>query len=270
MRREDELTKHSLEFAVNGYKNNILDWLSLTIKCFEEHGFPLKSVSYDIDYNRYERKSLKTFYKKINEDISYPTDKLYSFSVFSGVTQKYPDTWYYGCFYDEPWQELNLFFDTSFPEKDVLAFYKNYLQVLLNNCTAWTGYSYDLPCNNAYEYGNAFDIHYNTRYKEFGGNWGHATRGVYNHLGHSVGRATYEEAVPPGNKYRHIYKQNLLSKAHMEEKFGKMLLPEWVEKNNYGIIEKIGMENWLWIIPEDKLYELQVIFYDKGLLIGVE
>jgi hypothetical protein len=56
----------------------------------------------------------------------------------------------------------------------------------------------------------------------------------------------------------------------MEEKFDGISLTEWVDKKGYGSIEKIGQENWLWIVPKDKLHEIQVIFYDKGLLIGVE
>jgi len=274
MRRENELTKQSLDFAVNGYKNSVLDWLALTVDCFAAHGFPLKSVSYDLNHNKFERKSLKTFYKKIDEDSSYPTDKLYSFHVFSGVTQKYPDTWYYGCWYSEQWQDLTLFFDTSFPEENVLAFYRSYLQTLLKDNAAWTGYLYNFRCNSGYA-GGFKHITLN-HYKENGDNWGKAIRGVYNHTkGVVVGRSTYEEILPDKSKYRHIYKQNLLSKAHMEENFnrglfGKLTLPEWIEKNSYGTIEKIGMENWLWTIPEEKLHDVQVHFYNKGLLIGVE
>ena len=71
------------------------------------------------------------------------------------------------------------------------------------------------------------------------------------------------------NMYRHIYKQNILSKQHMEELFDGLSLEKWIHLNNYGIVEKIGIENWLWIIPEDKLYEIQVAFYNKRLLLGV-
>jgi hypothetical protein len=79
-----------------------------------------------------------------------------------------------------------------------------------------------------------------------------------------------EETLKKRNMYRHVYKQNIISKYHMEEKFEGLLLAEWIDKNNYGSIEKTGLGNWLWIVPEEKLRELQVIFYDKRLLLGVK
>jgi len=79
-----------------------------------------------------------------------------------------------------------------------------------------------------------------------------------------------EKLIEKKNLYRHIYKQNILSNYHFEEKFDGLLLEEWIKSNNYGTIDKIGMENWLWIVPEDKLYEIQVILCKKGLLIGVD
>ena len=45
---------------------------------------------------------------------------------------------------------------------------------------------------------------------------------------------------------------------------------DWVNRNSYGSIEKIGIENWIWTVPEEKLHEIQVVFYNKGLLLGVE
>ena len=102
MRTEDELTKHATHFAINGYKNSVLAWLKLTTDFFEASGYPLKSVSYDLNFHKAQRKSLKTFYKQLHEDSSYPLDLLYSFTVFSAVTQKFPATWYYGCEYNEP------------------------------------------------------------------------------------------------------------------------------------------------------------------------
>jgi hypothetical protein len=169
MRSEDELTKHAIHFTINGYKNKILSWLEFTVDFFEASGYPLKSVSYDINYHKIQRKSLKSFYKQLNEDSAYPIDRLYSFTVFSAVTQKYPGTWYYGCHYNEPGQELKIFFDTSFKEEDILSFFKNYLEVLLKDKTAWTGYLYDYRNNNLYACGNKFDTlnYYNPNFAIF-------------------------------------------------------------------------------------------------------
>jgi len=65
------------------------------------------------------------------------------------------------------------------------------------------------------------------------------------------------------NRYRHIYLQNILSTYHVEEMFDGIPFIQWVEKNAYGTVEKIGKENWLWCIPEEKQHEIQVIFYNK-------
>jgi len=83
-------------------------------------------------------------------------------------------------------------------------------------------------------------------------------------------RGIKESLLRHKNKYRHIYRQNILSKYHLEENFDGVPLADWVIKNNYGNIDKIGIGNWLWTVPEKKLREIQVAFYKKGLLLGVK
>ena len=34
--------------------------------------------------------------------------------------------------------------------------------------------------------------------------------------------------------------------------------------------KKIGIKNWLWIIPKDKLKEIQIVFYQNKKLLGCE
>ena len=48
------------------------------------------------------------------------------------------------------------------------------------------------------------------------------------------------------NKYRHIYLQNILSTYHVEEMFNGIPFIQWVEKNTYGTVEKIGKEKVIW------------------------
>ena len=164
MRKENELTNHVIQFAIHGWSIPTPDWLILTCACFAEHGFPLKSAEYLINptghYSSSHRKSLKTFYKQPMPD------NFELFNAFSGVSQKYPDTWYYGCYFDERYQHVALYFDTSFPEADILKFYKNYLVATLAENTAWTGYLFDCPWQNLYAVGGAHYPQYDIHYKE--------------------------------------------------------------------------------------------------------
>ena len=253
----NKLTQTNIGFALHGYENDILSWLELIVNFYETNLYPLKSVSYDIDYNKEQTKSLKTFYRTIKEDKNYPIDKLYSFTVFSGESQRYPDTWHYGCYFDKPSKGLIMFFDSSYEEEQILQFYKNFLQALLKGKVVWTGYLFYEERHFAYPLGGIFLTQ--NFYKEDGEIW--------KKFAH---RLNIAETLQKKDMYRHIYKQNILSKRHLEEKFDKMLLTEWVDKNNYGVIEKIGTENWLWTVPEKKLREVQMIFYNKKLLLGVE
>jgi len=258
---KNKLTNFRIGFALHGYENDILSWLRLTTNSYEVSNYSLKSVSYDIDYNKLQRKSLKTFYKIIEEDPIYPVDKLYSFTVFSGEKQKYPFTWHYGCRFDEPGKRLTLFFDSSYGEENILSFYNEFLKTLLKDRTIWGGYLF-------------FQEKY-WHYPSGGGNFSGLSQNFYKEDSDSWWKIWNSENglgilnKKNQNLYRHIYKQNILSKHHMAEMFDGMLLVDWIEKNNYGTIKKIGMENWLWVVPEDKLYEIQVIFYNKKLLLGV-
>jgi len=275
MRREEELTKHAIHFVLHGYENSILSWLKFTENFFEANGYPLKSVSYDINRHKFQRKSLKAFCKQLTEEPDFPVDWLYSFCAFAGASQKHPDTWYFGCEYDAPNQVLKLFFDTSFPKEDILSFYKNYLNALLKTTAVWTGYLFDFRSNNMYSSGDIWNsLNY---YKENAEPWSKLMDGFSKHIRGSdpkkedtIQRFNLDEVVPSKNMYRHIYEQNILSQQHMDEKFDGLSLTEWIDKNKYGAVEKIGTKNWLWTVPKEKLYEVQVAFYNKGLLLGVE
>lgn len=254
--QNNQLTNLRIGFALNGYENDILSWLEIVIDVFDSFNYPLKSVSYDIDYNKFERKTLKTFRKNIIDNLQLPIDKLYSFTVFSAEKQNIPLTYHYGCFFDVPSKLLVLFFDSSYSETRVLMFYNKILQRLLNNKIVQSGYLFYQERHYDYPFGRS-SLTQNF-YNEDGNVWWMLMK-PENRL------STFSK----NNMYRHIYKQNILSKQHMEEHFDGLSLEKWIHLNNYGIVEKIGIENWLWIIPEDKLYEIQVAFYNKRLLLGV-
>jgi hypothetical protein len=251
-----QLTNLRIGFALHGYENDILSWLNMVTIFFDDNDYPLKSVSYDINYHKRERKSLKTFYKTVQDNPRFPIDKLYSFAVFAAEKQNIPMTWHYGCDFDMPSKLLILFFDTSYEEVNISSFYKKILQTLLKDKVVQNGYLFYQPRHYSYPLGD--DITQNF-YKEDEQKWG-----VLMHP------KNIHDTLNKKNMYRHVYKQNILSKYHMEEHFDNLSLTEWIDKNNYGNLEKIGIENWLWIIPEEKLHEIQVIFYNKQLLLGVE
>ena len=57
---KNELTTNRIGFALHGYDDEILTWLEKVKDIFNILGYPLKSVSYDINYNKFQRKSLKS------------------------------------------------------------------------------------------------------------------------------------------------------------------------------------------------------------------
>ena len=252
-----KLTNSRIGFALNGYENNISSWLETITSCFEENGYPLKSVSYDIDYNKFERKSLNTFRKSISDKPEFPIENLYSFTVFTAEKQTIPATSHYGCFFDSPSKLLILFFDSSYNKTDILLFYKKVLALLLSNHVVQGGYLFYQERQHDYPMGrNSLTQNF---YKEDGNTWWVLMK--------PENRA---ETFKKKNLYRHIYEENILSKYHIEEKFDGLSLDKWICQNNFGHVRKIGIENWLWTIPKDKLHEIQVTFYNRNLLLGVK
>jgi len=255
----EQLTNFYVGFALHGYENDILSWLKVVTTFFEGNNYPLMSVSYDINYSRVESKSLKIFYKNLqdNHNPILPVDKLYSFAAFAAEKQNIPMTWHYGCDFDMPNKLLILFFDNSYEEVKILSFYKKILQVLLKDKVVQGGYLFYQQRAYSYPLGNEYLTQ--NFYKEDGQIWKILTH-----------PKNLSDTLNKKNMYRHIYKQNILSKFHMDESFNGLPLAEWVDKNNYGGIEKIGIENWLWTVPEEKLHEIQVFFYNRHLLVGVK
>jgi len=142
----------------------------MTTNYWDANGYPLKSVSYDIDRNKLQRNSLKKIREVLEKDTDFPVDKLFSFTIFSGESQKYPDTWHYGCHFDEPSKGITIFFDSSYGEENILMFIKGFLRELLRERSVWGGYLFYQENNYTYPFGDAY-ISQNF-YKENGDIWG--------------------------------------------------------------------------------------------------
>ncbi|GAB0171112.1 hypothetical protein LSPCS325_45490 [Lysinibacillus sp. CTST325] len=71
-----------------------------TVELFSNMGFPLKSVSYDVNYQKLERKSIKNFQSEFNEMDEDYLESLFSFTLFKGKSMKVPSSWEYGIRFD--------------------------------------------------------------------------------------------------------------------------------------------------------------------------
>ncbi|MBC1389470.1 hypothetical protein HB795_03830 [Listeria welshimeri] len=247
-----DLTHEKICFAIDGYINDICPWLEKVTSIFSSKGYPLKSVSYDINYERFERKSLKLFMERLPQQNNI--DKLFSFTVYYADNQNLPATWHYGVHYDMATREVCFFFDKSYRENKILDFFHYAISQLLIDVKVDGGYLF-------YE-----DISY------IGGR--HTTQNLYR----ENGQKWWEVKNPRnrdiyfnlGNRYRHIYLQNILSGDHYNDTIERLPLSEWISKYSYGTLQKISEKNWLWTIPREELYDIGIVFYNKGVLLGVD
>ena len=249
-----KLRASDIHFAIMGYFDEPMNWIENTVTHFEAQSFPLKSIDYGIHLNesgnpKEVRQSLKTFHNQANHDGNY-----FNITLFAGNNQKFPATWHYGLHFVPSYNLLTLFFNTAYPEENVWAFYRSYLQMLLSDKAVWYGYAFKYRKNSTYQqpqYGDTLGY-----YKENPEPW--------QDFIYRQDLKQYLESINY-NFYRHIYPQNILSKHHLTDGF-----EEWITSNDYGVLEKIGIENWLWTVRgNNKLRDVQVAFYDKRLLIGV-
>ena len=252
-----ELIKKRICFVLYGYEASVLTLFDKLVPFYEEKGYPLKSIRYDFLKDksyRDEKLSILKFQEK-RKKIDYNTAENYSsFNIFLADKQAEPLTRHYSLSYNE--ETIILMFDAVYGKDDIMFFFKETLSFLLKDTTASLGYLFCQEGWTTYASGDEYAEHQMPLYKKNPKMW---EKFFY-----------YDEFPHIKNRYRHIYLQNILSTYHIEEMFDGIPFIQWVEKNAYGTVEKIGKENWLWCIPEEKQHEIQVIFYDKGLLIGVD
>ena len=253
-----ELTKKRICFVLYGYKIDVLTLFDKLLPFYEEKNYPLKSIDFDFFKGKgYKSESLplEKFLEKREADISYNISSNYRFvHMFTAQRRREPLTWYYSFDYND--SVANIMFDAIYEREHIFSFFKEILSLLLKDNKASLGYLFEQERSTTYLLGDTWAEHQMPIYKENAEVWR---------------RFRLSDEFPHiENKYRHIYLQNILSTYHVEEMFDGIPFIQWVEKNAYGTVEKIGKENWLWCIPEEKQHEIQVIFYDKGLLIGVD
>ena len=253
-----ELTKKRICFVLYGYKIDVLTLFDKLLPFYEEKNYPLKSIDFDFFKGKgYKSESLplEKFLEKREADISYNISSNYRFvHMFTAQRRREPLTWYYSFDYND--SVANIMFDAIYEREYIFSFFKEILSLLLKDNKASLGYLFEQERSTTYLLGDTWAEHQMPIYKENAEVWR---------------RFRLSDEFPHiKNKYRHIYLQNILSTYHVEEMFDGIPFIQWVEKNAYGTVEKIGKENWLWCIPEEKQHEIQVIFYDKGLLIGVD
>ncbi|UVR95831.1 hypothetical protein [Parabacteroides distasonis] len=257
MDRIHKLSGKQIGFALHGYTNDIQSWLNTIINIYNSNGFYFKSVSFDIDYQKIKRMSIKSFNRDFQNKYLPIIDKLYSFNIYYGDNQNMPETWHYRATFDMPSRYIILCFDECYSEQVVLPFYHKVIKSLLENNIVQTGYLFygkpDYPMGGG---GPDYILNY---YKENGHQWWLMMNPRNIHMLFDL-----------NDKYRHIYLENILNEKHIKTKINDISLKEWIATNNYGTIKKIGIKNWLWVIPKDKLKEIQIIFYQNKKLLGCE
>ncbi|MGG4195785.1 hypothetical protein [Paenibacillus sp. UNC217MF] len=235
---------------IYGYCGSVAEWIKKSVELFSNNGFPLKSVSYDVNYQKLERKSLNKFQSEITEMNEESLENLFSFTIFKGRSMKVPSSWEYGVRFDKPSRELQIFFNTSLE--------MNHTQTLVNLLKAYIddkiinfGYfSYD----TIWSKGESLDL-----YMEDNHSWWLALN--------PRNRDILYNSSP---KLRHIYPINIINREFLEYEDATFSFKDWVKNPEHGALEEIGQGNWLWTVPGERLHEIGKLIYDKKLLIGVK
>ncbi|KAF2082733.1 hypothetical protein [Flavobacterium sharifuzzamanii] len=234
---------------IYGYSSDISVWIKKSIELFSEIGFILKSVSYDINYERFERKSLNKFLNEFDLDNEASVEKLYSFTIFYGKNLKYPDSWSYGVRFDKPSSSLQIFFDKSVENSAeiILKILQSYLEDKIIN---FGYFSLESPAGRE----TSLNL-----YKEDNHSWWLALN--------PRNRQILYNSSP---KLRHIYPCNIINRDFYYYKEKEFSFKEWIKDSENGTLKKIGSENWLWTVPHNRLHEIGKLFYEKNLLLGVK
>ena len=235
---------------IYGYCGSVSEWIKKSIELFSNNGFPLKSVSYDVNYQKLERKSLEKFQSEFNGMDEGNVERLFSFTIFKGKSMKVPSSWEYGIRFDKPSRELQIFFNTSL-EINHIQILVNLLKDYLDDKIVNFGYfSYETIWGK----GESLDL-----YMEDNHIWWRALN--------PRNRDILYNSSP---KLKHIYPVNIINREFLEYEDATFSFKNWIQAPGNGILEEIGQGNWLWIVPEERLHEIGKFFYEKKLLIGVK
>lgn len=233
---------------IYGYSSNVLEWIKNSLDFFSKIGLELKNVSYDKNYEKFERKSLDKFYSEFDLDNDLSVENLYSFTLFTGKSLKYPHSWIYGVSFDKPSRSLKIFFNKNIEnnhEKN-LELIERYLQDKIINFGHFSVESIwgsESSLNLYMEDNHSWWLACNPRNREI----------LYN----------------SSPKLKHIYPFNIINYALYNYEDASFCFKEWIKNPENGTLRKIGKENWLWNVPQDRLHEIGKFFYEKKLLLGV-
>lgn len=177
-------------------------------------------------------------------------ESLFSFTIFSGKNMKFPSTWEYGVKFNKPSKELQIFFNRSL-EMNHLETISNLLNTYLDDKIVHFGYF-----SVETIWGDNEDLNL---YMEDSHSWWLA-------LNPRNSDILYNRSP----KLRHVYPVNIINRPFLEYEDVDFLFEKWIKNPGNGSLEKIGKDNWLWVVPEERLHEIGKFFYDKKFLIGVK
>lgn len=238
-------------FALYGIELSLLIWIENTLAFFENKNYPLKSISYDINRSKLGRKNIATFLK----DFDHHYESL-SLTLFYGKNLKKPSTWQYGVSYDTISKSLVLFAQSKIEnDEELQLLFHQYLSEILQNTISHSGYSYYQEDYYDYYLGGTESMNL---YKE---------DSLY--FWNTFKPQNIDTFLNCKNVLRHIYKENILNKEHLKNYIDGIELALWVSKNNLGSLKPFGSENYLWVIPNEKIDFVAKKFLEHHLLVGV-
>ncbi|ATA90949.1 hypothetical protein CGC56_01430 [Capnocytophaga canimorsus] len=248
-----ELKDKTRYFVIYGLniKGKVL--YDFSTKFFQENKLNLSNISFEYIKDKkhtYKRLKLKNFENEFEMKIN----DFHFFQLYKSVRLKEPETINYGVFYNKEIQVLTIRFNEIY-EDIYLEFVKKYITLLANICPIKYGIGYVHSNNNTYNIGDYENL---GLYKE---------EDIFSEL-----IFDYNKELPQlyqMGKFRHIYSINLLNNSHQKNVIDNQYLFDWISTNDYGKVQKIGNQNWLWEIDTDKLDKIGKIFQEKGLLIDV-
>lgn len=238
-------------FSLHGYKETTLDWFYESLNIFNSFQLPVKAVNYDVERNKVVTKKIEVFCNEMN---GFDIESFFSFSIFHGRNIRQPATWEYGVYYDKPTRTMVVFFDEN-SERCSVEIVENIIRTYLLKNVVDFGYFYYGGTEYAMGSGRySFDL-----YEEDNSAWWN----IMNPRNRDV-------LFNLNGRIRHVYPLTLISEKLLYYKNESFYFYEWVQNGCNGKIEKFGKGNWLWELPQDRLYDIGKVLYEQKLLLGVK
>ncbi len=131
-----------------------------------------------------------------------------------------------------------------------------FLRMMLNYITPLYGYTVDLPLSSAPGYFAHGLLSPSLNAETEAGAWQQAHSPLYGVMEHKRGR------------FRHVFRTNILSSAHVENRVeGKEFLT-WAAEGGHGKLERWKERVWVWTVPEEQRIPCARALQRNGLLIA--